>query len=801
MQNPSLCKALVGLGPVFLALVSLLPRCGVATAQPGAPTGLQGHNAGLHGVVRSGQQPITGARIQLYAASNEGIGATAVPLVSTTVKTTVNGSFNLSGLYVCPGASTLVYLVASGGNPGLGAGINNTAATLMVALGACGNLSAATSVVINEVTTVAAVWSLAPFMTSYAAVGSGSADEPKLALAFEQANLLASSSTGTASGVGLPSGYFAPVAEINTLANVLATCINSAGHLGGQSPCGLLFSAARPPNDPEATETVGAALQIAENPTANLAGIFKLAPSDSPFEPSLTSAPSSWAIAISPTLFLVYVDAQFNRQPINPNIYGIASYGLDTTFAEEIKVPNIRWGGDGTTRYNWEVDSSNAGFDWYFMGGNGETTPVPGAGPDTMVNTYKPAGAGALITIPIIPWVNSMSAWSCSFPVSVYGAQESFNPYVQVNGGDCGNSIAANGSQLTDNDITANHIPNTTTLQKGWLEHLVSTFGTAAEGGVPFYQLDNEPGGWGNTHRDVEPNGQPYSTIVSLGEEYATAIKQVDPSATVLGPSDFTLGGWIGTPSLQNNLFAGQYYLQQFAAYDQANGSRTLDYFDEHYYPQFTSVATQLASTRTLWDPTYNGGTWVEQYYFYSPMDLIPRFRQWIAQYYPGTGVSFSEYSIDSGNGLVTDAIAEADMLGIFGNQQVDLANMWSPPAPTSPIAYAFRLYRDYDGAGSQFGETSLQSASTDQTQLAVYAAQRTADGALTLVVLNKTTAAIEGAFSISNFAPKGTASVYSYTAADLTQIVSQSPVPITANTLSYSFPAYSATVIAIGQN
>ena len=492
------------------------------------------------------------------------------------------------------------------------------------------------------------------------------------------------------------------------------------------------------------------------------------------------------------------VDAAANRHPINPNIYGIASYGLNATFAKEIQVPNIRWGGDGTSRYNWEVDSSNSGFDWYFMGGSGVSNPVPGASVDLMINTYKPANAGALITIPIIPYVNKSSASTCSFPTSVYGAQQSTNPYVHPNGEDCGNGISSSGAQLKDTDILANNLPNSTALQQRWLQHLVATFGTAAHGGVPFYQLDNEPGGWGNTHRDIEPDGAPYTTIVSLGQQYAAVVKQIDPTATVLGPSDFTLGGWIGTPSQQNNLYAGQYYLQQMAAYNQANGKRILDYFDEHYYPQFTDATSQLASTRTFWDPTYNGGTWVEQSYFKGPMQLIPRFRQWIAQYYPGTGLAFSEYSIDSGKKLITDALAEADVLGIFGWQQVDLANMWTPPAPTDPIAYAFRLYRNYDGHGSQFGQTSVSASSRKPAELSIYGAIRSSDGALTLVVLNKTTSAIKTALSLDNFSGAGSAAIYSYSNANLTQITSQGNVPVVSNSLTYSYPAYSATMIVI---
>src|ERR1700679_2099018 len=131
---------------------------------------------------------------------------------------------------------------------------------------------------------------------------------------------------------------------------------------------------------------------------------------------ALITAPRGDAQATTPTLT---VDATGSPHALSPDIYGIANYGLDATFAKEIQVPNIRWGGDGTTRYNWQVDSSNAGFDWYFMGGNGEATAVPSASADLMVNTYKPADA--LITIPIIPHVNKTAACTSTFPVFVCG--------------------------------------------------------------------------------------------------------------------------------------------------------------------------------------------------------------------------------------------------------------------------------------------------------------------------------------------------------------------------------------------
>lgn len=502
---------------------------------------------------------------------------------------------------------------------------------------------------------------------------------------------------------------------------------------------------------------------------------------------------------IAQTTPTLTVDAARNPTPINPDIYGIASYGLDAGFAKEIQVPNVRWGGDATTRYNWEVDSSNAGFDWYFMGGNGQATPVHSASADLMVNTYKSASnAHALLTIPIIPYVNKTAAWNCSFPVSVYGSQQSTNPYVHPNGDNCGNSLTTSGAQLTDNNIYANHIDNTVALQQGWVQHFIATFGTAANGGIPYYQLDNEPGGWSNTHRDVEPNQPDYDTIIALGQQYAAMVKQTDSSAKVFGPVDFTLGGWIGAPSKQNNLYAGQYYLQKMAAYDQTNHQRILDYFDEHYYGGGSTDASELASTRALWDPTFNSGSWVEQYYFDGPMMLLPRFQNWIQTYYPGTKLSISEYSFSSGTNPIVDALTEADVLGIYGREGLDFANMWSVPQPTDAVAYSFRLYRNYDGAGGQFGDSSVTSTSTDQGQLSVYGALRSSDGALTVIAINKTTTPIQTSLTLANFNSASTAKIYTYSSANITQIVPGAAVPVLSNTVNYNFPAYSATVFVL---
>ena len=500
----------------------------------------------------------------------------------------------------------------------------------------------------------------------------------------------------------------------------------------------------------------------------------------------------------------ISVDPAAGQHPISPYIYGMAEYGVAPSYQAQARLGVLRWGGDGTTRYNWQADSSNAGFDWFFMSGDGNANPTPSAGPDALVAADNATAAATLLTIPIIPYINNNAAWACSFPVDgtptnqpAYGAQQATNPYVFPAGETCGNSITTAGAQLTDTDILANNIANTPGLQKSWVAHLVARFGKASAGGVKFYQLDNEPFGWGNTHRDVMPNGATYATIAKLGEQYALAVKQQDSSSLVLGPSDFTLGGWIGSPSAQDNLYAGQYYLQQMAAFGAAKGRRMLDYFDEHYYFNFTDPTSQLASTRTLWDPTYNGGTWVEQYYFDGPMQLIPRFQQWIAQYYPGTKLAFSEYSIDSGNKLITDALAEADVLGIFGRQGVGLATMWNPPQPTDPIAFSFLLYRNVDGAGHGMGPTGVQTSSTDQGSVSAYGALRNPH-TMSLVLINKTTGDLAVPVMVAGQTGAASATMYSYTGADLSAIHQVANVAFSGGAATVTVPAYSMNMLVL---
>jgi parallel beta-helix repeat protein len=256
----------------------------------------------ISGSVHGGQQPISGATIELLAVGQTGDGSAATSLMTSAVTTNASGNFSLTGDYACPAPTPTfpgeVYLVAIGGNPGLGAGKSNPQVVLMAGLGLCSELTSSTFVSINEITTVGTIAALAPYMSSYAAIGSGSADAESLNGAMTMVNAYVNTATGLTPGPALPSGYTAPSTALTTLADAISACVNSSGGVAGdKSNCGTLFGAAMS-GATAPTDTVGSVLNILNNPTNNVATIFGLVPTDSPFQPMLASAPSTWALPL-----------------------------------------------------------------------------------------------------------------------------------------------------------------------------------------------------------------------------------------------------------------------------------------------------------------------------------------------------------------------------------------------------------------------------------------------------------------------------------------------------------------------
>jgi len=273
----------------MLAVAGLLSGCAFgggpgsqsASAVPAALTHISGS-------VFGGQQPVSGATIQLYSVGTLGAGSPSTPLIASTVTTNGSGQFNITGTYSCTSA-TEVYIVALGGNAGSG---TNTTLSLMAALGPCSALTSSTFINMNELTTVAAVYALAPFMVSYSEIGATGSNPVGLVNAFTEAQLLVNTSTGNIATP--PTGITLPSTRLNTLADIIASCVNTSG--ASSSTCTTLMSAT------SATETIGAMLSIAQSQgSSSITSLWSLGSATPPYVPTLSAQPNDFTLAINYT--------------------------------------------------------------------------------------------------------------------------------------------------------------------------------------------------------------------------------------------------------------------------------------------------------------------------------------------------------------------------------------------------------------------------------------------------------------------------------------------------------------------
>jgi hypothetical protein len=262
-----------------------------------------------NGRVYGGLQPIAAAHVYLFAANTTGYGHASVSLLNAAstgtsdsvgayVLTGADGSFFWNGDYNCtPGQQ--IYLYALGGNSGLG---TNSASGLLAVLGSCpssGSFAAIPYITVNEVSTIAAAYAFAGFATDATHVSSSGTALAQIGVANAFANVtnLETLSTGVALATTPAGNGTVPQAEINTLANILAACVNSTG--SNSSACSALFSNAESggSSGTVAIDTATTAINIAHNPGVNVASLYALGSATPPFAPALTAQPKDFSVA------------------------------------------------------------------------------------------------------------------------------------------------------------------------------------------------------------------------------------------------------------------------------------------------------------------------------------------------------------------------------------------------------------------------------------------------------------------------------------------------------------------------
>lgn len=503
----------------------------------------------------------------------------------------------------------------------------------------------------------------------------------------------------------------------------------------------------------------------------------------------------------------VAVDAGANQHPINPQIYGVAF--ATSSELTTLNAPLNRMGGNSMTAYNWALNAQNLAADWYFES-YPEDSAVPGEEADTFISDSKSGLAMPMITVPLMGWVANLGPNRSilpSFSVNKYGAQCSTDPYFP----DAGDGLKPDcATPITGNDPNDAYVKDSPKREQKWINHLVKTWGKAKAGGVPYYLMDNESSIWFATHRDAHPIGPHADEYRDKVITESAKIKSLDASAKVVAPEEW---GWEAYfYSGFDQQYAAQHGYTKFPDHKKEQGGmdylpwllaewkavgKPVDVVSVHYYPQSgeysdddSQAMQQLRnqSTRELWDPNYVSKSWIN-----AVVELIPRLRGWVqSEYYANTPAAITEYNWGD-ESKINGATTQADIFGIFGAYGLDMATRWTTPDPSTPTFKAMQMYRNYDGANSGFGDTSVSATAPNVDNLSAFAGVRSSDGALTIMVVNKVTNNTTLTLTLTNWAQSGSAQVWRLTSTNTIQHLSN--ISWSGGALHDTSPAQSITL------
>jgi fibronectin type 3 domain-containing protein len=502
---------------------------------------------------------------------------------------------------------------------------------------------------------------------------------------------------------------------------------------------------------------------------------------------------------------------------ISPYIYGINFYSGITGAP-----PNLtfdRAGGNRWTAYNWETNASNAGSDYLYENDNYlSSSTVPAEAVRSFIAGDQSNKMASLVTFQL----QGLVAGEENGPVSVSNPPD-----------------LSRFKQVVYKKSTQSSAPFTltppTTDNYVYMDEFIwalnqkfagqSIFGTNPTTYPVFVQLDNEPELWNSTHLEVQgPNPVTSDNYISKTIALTQSLKTQFPDVLIFGPVHYGFEGiynWQGelsaTPS-GNNWFPDK-YLPAIKTASATYGKPLVDVYDFHWYPEATDgsgnrvtdltgstltaaqVQAIVQSPRSLWDTTFTENSWITADVLGGPIYILGRLQSRIATENPGMKISITEYN-NGGGQHIAGTIAQADNLGIFGAQNLFAANLW-PLNSTSPYILAgFRAFRDFDNANSNFGDTSLQSTSSNVANVVVYASTDSAvPGRVVFVAINRSTSTQVTA--INGLSLSGTAHLFQMTAASAQgqgtiQPVSAGTQPASGSSLTVTLPALSVTTIDV---
>ena len=543
--------------------------------------------------------------------------------------------------------------------------------------------------------------------------------------------------------------------------------------------------------------TRGAALQfriVATDPSGNAATLTGSV--------TITDPPPPTTATVT-----IAVDAA-NTHPISPWIYGGNFYQDWASKARNLTID--RMGGNRWTAYNWENNASNSGADWgpysndNYLGGG--TTPAEAV--RSVIAADRTRGNASIFTVQMQGYVSADT-----------------NGLVTIN---YPSHLASRFKQVVFKKPIATAGAFTTTPSTTDASVYMDEFVWALNQKIPglytdpvnptFLILDNEPELWPSTHPEIQQTPITVADYLAKTIALTKAIKDVAPGAKTFGPVHYGYNGILNWQNTTSYTFSSSYwftdkYLDDMKAASTADGRRLLDVYNFHWYseaqgdgtrvialigPTLTDTQIQaiVQSPRSLWDPTYTEDSWVAQS-LGGPVRIVARLQEKIAARWPGTGLAITEWANGGGN-HIAGAIAVADNLGVFGQQNLFMASMWPDGAATNhSFDYAgFKMYRDFDGALGTFGDICLPTVSSNTSKVSAYVSRDSViPGRHVIVAINRSNTAQTVGFTGLNLA--GTARLFRMTGASTTPSAAGTATVDLANWL-LSLPAYTITTVEI---
>ncbi len=432
-----------------------------------------------------------------------------------------------------------------------------------------------------------------------------------------------------------------------------------------------------------------------------------------------------------------------DRHEISPYIYGANQCILDTK--NSMNITQNRFGGNRTTSYNWETNFSNAGSDYFFwndwwllhifgLNDYKKYCKVPGAIVKSFIDSARKAEVLPMITLQAAGYVaaDSLHAVDCIAP--------------------CNRWVKSYTSKPGKNYVYPPDLTDSAVYVDEELNWLIRMYGKSDKGGVRFYQIDNEPDIWNQNQKYIKPVLMTPAQLADLNMEYSLMISSFDPNAVVFG---YVATSWWGIEGWIN----GKQYLKEMKKRSDSLGTRLIDAIDIHHYPYDILKLTgntewdRLQAPRVLWDSTYYIPSKVGPMgWFASAPVLLKRWQKYIDDNYPGTKLAMTEWSSATVSGSVNDGLYCADMLGILGRENLYAANHFNNAQEYSEAA--FKLFRNYDGKKSVYGNINVKATTSDIPHATVYASEE--DGRngkrLHIVLINKDTVqSVTGSFNINS--------------------------------------------------